>query len=195
MNKSDNIGNLAAALSKMQGEIQDVHKSCKGYGYSYADLSSILDITRPLCAKYELAVTQLCTNLGEQVGVETVLTHSSGEWISSALFMPVTAGKGMSLAQAAGSVITYARRYSLAALLGVAQTDNDASIREPILEKPSVTTTNYWPMLDALIEEHKLHDRIDAWCEFFKIEKLNQLSNEQMLKLIDNIKEKVNESI
>ncbi len=134
MNKSDTIGQLGLALSKMQGEISDVHKDKQGYGYKYADLSSVLDIARPLCAKYELSISQLCTNSADQVGVETMLAHSSGEWISSSFLMPVTANKGMSPAQAAGSVITYARRYALAAILGIAQTDDDASPGGPVKE-------------------------------------------------------------
>lgn len=184
MNKSDNIANLMLALSKFQGECQDVFKSKKGYGYSYADLAGVLDMVRPLCAKYELAVSQLCTNEANavSVGVETLLSHSSGEWISSALYMPVTASKGMSAAQAAGSVITYARRYALAAILGIAQTDNDASTKGETKDDPC-------RQLYALIDDQQLEDRIPVWCEYFKVEKLTQLSDEQIEKIIVKIKE------
>lgn len=183
MNKSENIGALSAALSKLQGEIQNLHKDKAGYGYKYAELSSVLDVTRPLCTKYELAVTQLCTNLNELVGVETVLAHSSGEWISSTLYMPVAGGKGMSLAQAAGSVITYARRYSLAAILGIAQTDNDASLKED-LEKNT-------PIYDKLIELIKLKEmtleQIKPWLHKFNVKKLSELKEIEIKEIINTI--------
>ncbi len=149
MNKSENLGALSLALSKLQGEVCDVYKGKTGFNYKYAELSSVLDVTRPLCAKYELAVTQLCgTDIAGGVTIETVLLHSSGEWLSSVLTLPVSVGKGMSQAQAIGSCISYGRRYALAALLGIAQTDNDAS-----LAQQQLTTHG---RLVKLIEE-KLH--------------------------------------
>jgi hypothetical protein len=127
MTQSESIGNLALAMSKAQGELHDVYKDKKGYGYNYADLSSVLEITRPVCSKYELAVVQPCTSDSASVTVTTRVMHSSGEWISSSLTLPLTVGKGMTHAQAIGSCITYGRRYGLAAMMGVSQTDDDAS--------------------------------------------------------------------
>lgn len=144
MNKSETIEKLAQALSKLQGEVQNLFKDKTGHNYKYTDLASVLDMVRPLCAKYELSVSQLCCNDPASVdvmGVETVLMHSSGQYISSVLYMNVTIGRGMSAAQAAGSVITYARRYALAALLGIAQTDTDASVEHPA-PKPSQSQYN-----------------------------------------------------
>lgn len=141
MNKSQEINELALALSKLQGEINDVGKNKQGYGYTYADLGSVLEIARPLLAKHGLSVTQLPQSAGEKVSVETLLMHSSGQWISSTIEMQVERGKNMSLAQAVGSVITYARRYSLAAILGIAQVDDDAALEQPKPEKPKPYTS------------------------------------------------------
>lgn len=187
MNKSESIAKLVEALSKLQGEIQNLHKDKQGYGYKYTELASILDVTRPLCAKYELAVTQLCCNPEDVncVGVETVLAHASGEWVSSVLYMNITAGKGMSPAQAAGSVITYARRYALAATLGIAQTDDDASIKEV---KPEIKEYSY-PLLLAIIKDRKLEDRVAKWCEYFRVQTLDQLGPDQVKQLTDGIEE------
>ncbi len=196
MNKSESIANLAAALSSLQGEIQDAHKDKSGYGYKYADLSSILDIARPLLTKHKLAVSQLCSSLQSvdqegkltlTVSVETVLMEASGEWISSELYMPITQGKGMNLAQAAGSVITYARRYALAAVLGIAQTDNDASIKEAPPEE-SHDKVAYLKLM-TLIFDKKLEDKVPTWCKHFNIERLQDISNEQMKQLITRIEE------
>jgi hypothetical protein len=207
MNKSETIGNLATALSLLQGEIQDVYKDKKGYGYMYADLSSVLDVSRPLCLKHGLAVSQVCWNppsaIGvdvESIGVETILMHNSGEWISSTMYMKIEipigkSGKpSMSAAQAAGSVITYARRYALAAILGIAQTDDDASNKTP--PTPPVDNSKERLLLRArlskLIEDAKLQDKIEGWCNYFNVADLSELSYDQLLTLITTIEEKLN---
>lgn len=129
MRHSENINELAESLSKFQGEVVDVHKGKKGYGYDYADLASLLALVRPLASKYGLSHIQLPFSREDgTVGVTTRIMHVSGQWVESELTMPVDAGKGMSRAQAVGSVITYARRYALAGAFGIAQTDNDASL-------------------------------------------------------------------
>jgi len=133
MNKSESIAKLTLALSKTQGELSNASKDKDGYQFKYADLASILDIARPLLAQNELAVTQVVGTLGEKITVETTLFHSSGEWITGLIAMDVEPRKGMTHAQNIGSVITYARRYAFAALVGIAQEDDDAS------NKPTAT--------------------------------------------------------
>lgn len=196
MNKSETIEKLASALSKLQNEIQNAYKDKAGYGYKYVELSSILDSCRPLLSKHELAISQLCSNeCGDldMIGVETILMHSSGQHISSTLHLRVTPNKGMSAAQAAGSVITYARRYALAAILGIAQTDTDAHVeKEDVKEAPGGTFKKPAPpgqILNELIIEKKLDDKIPIWLKHFKVKDLSELSNEQVLKLIERIEE------
>lgn len=128
MEKSEQINELAAALAKAQSEIQNVAKDKAGYGYKYADLASVLDIARPALSKNGIALIQSASYADQSVSVTTTLAHQSGQWIGATIAMPVQVGKGMSYAQAIGSVITYARRYLLAAMVGIAQEDNDAAI-------------------------------------------------------------------
>jgi hypothetical protein len=122
MNKSETIAKLAEALSRAQAEMpaakfNSVNPFLKN---KYADLGSIIDTAKPVLGKFGLAVTQLPINDGEgRVGVETVLTHASGEWLSTQFSLPLADEKGKSGAQVAGSIITYLRRYSLAAILGM----------------------------------------------------------------------------
>ena len=122
MNKSETIGKLAEALSRAQAEMpaakfNSVNPFLKN---KYADLGSIIDTAKPVLGKFGLAVTQLPINDGEgRVGVETVLTHASGEWLSTQFSLPLADEKGKSGAQVAGSIVTYLRRYSLAAILGM----------------------------------------------------------------------------
>ena len=128
MNQSQEIDKLAEALSLFLGEVQDAHRNQKAHNYNYADLSQILDICRPLLCKYKLSVAQLPVECsGELVKLQTKLMHISGQWLESEIALPVDFGRGMSKAQSIGSVITYARRYALAAMLGIAQTDDDAA--------------------------------------------------------------------
>ena len=126
--------NLATALSKAQGEMPAVKFDSKNpfLKNNYASLGAIIATSKPILAKHGLAVTQLVYNEGDQVGVETILMHSSGEHISTRISMATEAEKGKSAAQVAGSIITYLRRYSLAAILGMyADEDGDGNMPRP----------------------------------------------------------------
>lgn len=188
MNKSETIGALSLALSKLQGEIQNTAKDKAGYGYRYTTLDAILEMARPLLNKYELAITQLTVNDAcnpSVVGVEGVLVHASGEWLSSTIYMPVEPKKGLSLAQCSGVIISYIRRYQIAALLGIAQTDNDAS-KEP---EPSVIAID--SRLLKLIAERNLEDKIPAWCKHFGVDAMHLLNDAQVKQLVNKIEETV----
>ena len=137
-NFSDSQIEITKALSALQAEITDPKKDTSGYGYKYATLDQVLAIVRPLMAKHGLAHTQMVTSVPTEysvIYVNTRIMHVSGEWMEAALAMPIENAKGMSKAQAIGSVITYARRYALQSILGIAaEEDNDAA------EKPKTTS-------------------------------------------------------
>jgi hypothetical protein len=134
MNKSESIQNLAAALSKAQAEFpvikfDSVNPFLKN---GYASLGAVIAGGRPVLAKNGLAVTQLTFGEDGVVGVETMLTHSSGEWISDRVSMQVGEERGKSSAQVAGSIVTYLRRYALASILGIyADEDGDGGNAKP----------------------------------------------------------------
>lgn len=132
MIKSDSITTIAGALAQLQGELKPVkmNQTNKFLGNSYADLGAIIENVRPLIAKYGLAIVQNVTGQGDQIGVETLLVHKSGEYIGGQFSLLTTSEKGKSAAQVAGSLITYARRYALAAILGL-YTDEDADGNDP----------------------------------------------------------------
>ena len=125
------IGGLAGALAKCQGEFTAVKKGTSGHGYNYADIAAVLSATSPITSKNGIAVTQMnisATSDGKQLtGVKTILMHSSGGWISSEIYMPTEKTKMNSLVQMAGVNITYLRRYGIQSALGLATTDNDGS--------------------------------------------------------------------
>ena len=150
MNKSETIKELATALSKFQSEATDAIKDKKGDKGSYADLGQILNLVRPLMSRHGLSVAQLpCESAIEgNIAVDTMLMHESGEWISNSFSMPINRiirkadNRDVTNApQASGSVITYARRYALTAVLGITQEDNDAAAnREEKQEQQRVSS-------------------------------------------------------
>ena len=127
MTTSPNIGALAAALSKAQGEMKPAAMNATNpfLKNKYADLGSIVEAARDVLKTNGLAYTQLVGGTGEVVSLTTILMHSSGEWVETLVVMPLAEAKGKSLVQEAGSIITYLRRYCLAAILGV-YADEDA---------------------------------------------------------------------
>jgi len=123
MNRSESIDQLATALALAQGKIRSAIKDTANpyFKSRYADLASIWDAVREPLSSNGLAVLQLPCADGPRVSVTTLLTHSSGQWISSELTM--TAKEDAP--QAIGSAITYARRYGLQSIAGVAPDDDD----------------------------------------------------------------------
>lgn len=132
MLKSESIAELAAALSAVQGEIENATKNSQNphLKNKYADLAEILNTVRPALSRHGLAVSQHPAFSDGMVHVETIMLHKSGEWMSSTISTPVQ----KSDPQGVGSATTYARRYSLAAIVGLSQEDDDghaASSKQP----------------------------------------------------------------
>ena len=125
MNKTDSIAELAKALAKAQGEIENASKNAANphFKSKYADLAEVLNTVRPVFSSHGLSVLQMPSFDGGIASVETMLMHTSGEWISNTCSAPVSKND----AQGVGSAITYLRRYSLAAFAGIAQEDDDAN--------------------------------------------------------------------
>ena len=119
------MNKLYTAIAAFQQQVPVIHKGTQGYGYSYADLPTILSIINPLLKLNGLGFTQMIT----EYGLETTIFHcESGEKISSIAQIPqgVTL-KGMNDFQVLGSAITYMRRYALSSALGlVTDKDTDA---------------------------------------------------------------------
>ena len=141
MDKSDTIASLAKALSLAQGEMKAAAMNAVNpfLKNKYADLGSVIEAARPVLVKNGLAFTQLVYRDEACIGVETVLMHASGEWISSRLSVEVGEERGKSTAQVAGSVITYLRRYALSAILGIyADEDTDGNGHEKQPQKREV---------------------------------------------------------
>lgn len=123
--RSEQCADLFAAVAKAQGEIEGAKKDSTNphFKSSYADLASVRDVTREPLAKNGLAILQWPRTTEGGVEIETILTHSSGQFMSGVLWLPC----GKFDAQGIGSAITYGRRYALMAVTGVAPVDDDGN--------------------------------------------------------------------
>lgn len=155
MNKSESIAALATDLAIAQGEIENADKNSVNphFKNKYADLSEILNTIRPVMSKHGLAVVQFPSYESSVASVETVLTHKSGEWMSGIASCRVTKDD----AQGYGSALTYLRRYSLSAVCGISQEDDDgqASVKQspskPVLVAPSIPSTESAVLFSKLL--------------------------------------------
>ena len=142
MNQSPAINELATALSKFQSEVETVKQTSENpyFKSKYASLADIVRTVRPVMGKYGLAITQILEPTTDQATVTTMLMHQSGQFISSVLSLTPKD----SSPQGMGSAITYARRYSYSAILGIA-TDEDDDGNAASLPKPKTSVANYPP--------------------------------------------------
>lgn len=123
---SPELDKLFEALAKAQAEVAAASKDKTNPAYKskYADLASVWDACRKPLTDNGLAVPQFPRRTEGGVAVTSVLTHSSGQWMSETLEIPLIANAN---AQQVGSAITYGRRYMLAAIAGVAPEDDDGA--------------------------------------------------------------------
>ena len=121
---------LFAAISKMQGELTGAFKAKSGHGYNYADLAQCIKTAQEPLINNGLAVIQLLIETERGTELQTIMTHEAGGHISSSFIMAqavLAGGGGKNPAQALGATITYMRRYAYSAIIGLAQTDDDAA--------------------------------------------------------------------
>jgi hypothetical protein len=118
--------NLFKNLAAFQQEVPVIHKGNQGYGYSYANLSTIFEVINPILKKHGLGFTQL---VGHNEIKTIIFDIQSGETIETTTNIPDNVDlKGMNKFQVLGSAITYIRRYALSSALGlITDKDTDAS--------------------------------------------------------------------
>jgi hypothetical protein len=150
---SDTIGTIAAALAKAQAQLINPEKSLVATirsddalgserSFRYAPLSTGLDIVRKTLSQHEIATVQT-TSIDESAGIvrlRTVLAHASGEWIASD--WPVCAVSDTATPHRMGAALTYARRYALFTLVGIAGEDD---LDAPDLVSPTAPETKVEP--------------------------------------------------
>lgn len=128
MKRSDSIASIAKALAAFQQDVTQPKKSAKNphFKSSYVPLDNVVDSIAETAPKHGLSYLQTTVTDNDKAGVQTLLMHESGEWIE---FEPLLLPIGQKATpQAVGSAITYARRYMLSSIFGLAsETDDDAN--------------------------------------------------------------------
>ena len=143
---------LAAAQAAMPAIVKDrVAKIGPGREYRYADLATILATVRPVLGAHGLALTQRTQIRGDAIVLLTELRHASGEVLDSEYPVAAIGIKHQDM----GGALTYARRYALCGLVGIAADEDDdgASAPAPVVPiEPSITRDQAIEIADALLE-------------------------------------------
>lgn len=173
MKQSDTIANLAAAMAAAQSEMGAAIKGSSNpfFNSKYADLGSVIEAVKAPFAAHGLSYVQFPVSGENSVGVTTRLMHSSGEWLEQSFFIPL----GKMDAQAAGSAITYARRYALQSIAGIPAEDDDGNAATQ--SAPKVVTAAQAKTIATLIE--KTGSDLAKFCEVFKCESIAELAAPQ----------------
>ena len=124
--RSTSFTQFAVAMAKVQSEIEDPTKNKKADAgvrgsYRYADLPTVLDVVRPALSRNGFAFMQLPCELDGQPALTTLLVHASGDWLETTVYLRAVKYDP----QGIGSALTYARRYAILAVCGIAADDDD----------------------------------------------------------------------
>lgn len=198
--QSESVKNLAASLSKFQGDLEGVSKDSKNphYKSKYASIDAILSVVNPLLCKHQLSF--VCMPYGQD-GILCQLLHSSGEFMRSLFVSKI---KDELDPQKRGGAITYARRYCMAAWLGISQEDDDgntASASKPQSAAPQSAVAPI-PAAPSTYPNGMTHDQVEAIKNIqfkykipyekitqflkskFNVEKSSELTKEQAQEMI-----------
>ena len=173
MKQSESIKNLAAAMAAAQSEMGAAIKGSSNpfFKSKYADLGSVIEAVKAPFAAHGLSYVQFPVSGENSVGVTTRLMHSSGEWLEQEFFIPL----GKMDAQAAGSAITYARRYALQAIAGIPAEDDDGNAATQ--SAPKFITSAQAKTINGLID--KTGSYKVKFCQAFKCQSVEELAAQQ----------------
>lgn len=131
MNKSENISELAKAMARVQAKVKPAEFDSVNpfYKSKYASLGAVIEAYKEAVRDEGISISQLPISDGWYVGVENVIMHESGQWISERFLMPLDPDC-KNPTQESGKAITYARRYGLASMFGI-YSDEDTDGNQP----------------------------------------------------------------
>ncbi len=198
MYHSEQINELALALSKAQAEMTSATKGAKNpfFKTQYADINDVLMAARPSLNKHGLCIAQLPTQIKEDGGLVlvTMLMHSSGQWLKS--FMPINVkSDGKNDLQALGGIITYLRRYSAASMCGIGSEDDDGNSSQAFQGQPQPTacTPKISPLQAKEIEDMLAKCEVGFQTYVMKFLAENKVSGIENMPVTfyDNIRNKI----
>lgn len=183
---------LVAFLNELHNPKKTGEANAGQYGYTYPELPNVMLEARKSAAKHHFAIMQDVTSENGSIGVMTILAHESGESAKSS-WLYIAAGQG---AQANGSAISYARRYSLMAFLGIAGEDDDgaaateAAKADPPKSKDTISNAQIG-MIKALCGNMAMTaEQIDGIKVRHKVEHINELSKSEGSVVITELLER-----
>lgn len=188
---SEQINELAGALNKCQAQLEAAKKDATNpfFKSKYADLASVWEAIRKPLTDNGLSVSQLTLGNEGQVGVRTILMHTSGQWIQGTIWMKPTKPDP----QGCGSTLTYARRYSLSGILGVIQDDDDgnaASKQQPKKEKKDPLRARKEALYKHLVGKGKKFENLmqaNEWSQLYTDADIPDLDLDQVKELEERI--------
>jgi hypothetical protein len=183
VNRSESLKEIAPALVKAQTKIKAALKDSTNphFRSKYADLSSVVDAVKSPLLECGISFLQGVQDAEGGVAVETMLLHTSGEWISSTLRIPAVKQD----AQGYGSAITYGRRYGLQAMCGVPAEDDDGNAATASTAAKGTITPNDGA-LDNLNESERMRAQTIAK-RMIELDKANDLEAARVLIYENNL--------
>ena len=184
MKTSEQISELAAALAAAQGMMDNaiMNRVNPHFRSKYANLAAVFDAARKPLSANGLAIVQ---TLGDGV-LHTRLLHTSGQWIASEHPLPMTGAR-----RRIGSALTYARRYSLSALIGIAADEDDdgnaAEKRATKKDDGELVSGEQIVQLSALLDDDP--ERIAKFCKLQMIDTLGGMPAHRFDQAVNYITE------
>ena len=171
MKSSESINELATALCAAQSQMGGAVKDSANpfFKSSYADLTSVIKAIKQPFADNGLSYTQFPVSNENGVGVSTRLMHISGQWLEMDYTLP-TVKKDP---QAAGSAITYARRYALQSIAGIPTADDDAESAMLRGDDKKVISDDQIISINKLLDETGTDS--EKFCKWLKVRSVDQI--------------------
>lgn len=195
---SENITEIAAALVKVQGEVKNAVKGNENSHFRsrYADLTAVIEASREALVKNGVAVIQSPGRHGADVSLTTLLMHTSGQWLKGYCWVPPAKLD----AQGFGSVTSYLRRYTLAAMVGIASEDDDgesavgrgrSGTAVPAKDAPKITAGEAHLLIEAIGAAGVSLDRV---CKSYGVASLVDLTTAQAAEVYAKLEKKKEEA-
>ena len=205
MKTSEEINELAVAMAKFQKEVESPKKSSlnpafkrEGKSLKYADLDAIIKVVSPVLSENGLTQMQFTSSdiEAKTVSVTTLVTHSSGQYIMSDPLVLPAENYGKFNAQTIGSSITYGRRYSLSAILGIASEDDDDANTQSLPKNEPNNNSRPQPK-ESAVKEPTVNDSIVGYITQIKemdgdiqsiYADICNVEGKENIKQVDNLK-------
>lgn len=173
MKTSETVAEIFAALNQAQAEMTGAKKDGNNpfFDSRYADLTSVIRAIKTPFANAGLSFVQAPINEGDKIGCQTRICHKSGEWVETEIVFNLQKLDP----QAAGSAITYAKRYTLQSMAGVPSVDDDgemAMVREP----ERISAEDAQALIDRI---NKMNRSVERFLKPYNVESMFDLTADQ----------------